>query len=157
MKKLFKYLKPYRLLAVVSPLMMMGEVMADLCLPYLMSFIVNYGVEGISVTDEKLGSPLAATILRVFTGSTDVGRMTMIIVFGALMLLITLIGGFFGTFCAYPAARASQGVGHDLRCDAYRRVMSLSIEQTDKFTTGSLVTRMTNDITQTVDFVEMIL
>lgn len=157
MKKLFKYLKPYRLLAVVSPLMMMGEVMADLCLPYLMSFIVNYGVEGIPVTDENLGSPLAATILRVFTGSTDVGRMTMIIVFGALMLLITLIGGFFGTFCAYTAARASQGVGHDLRCDAYRRVMSLSIEQTDKFTTGSLVTRMTNDITQTVDFVEMIL
>ena len=157
MKKLFKYLKPYRLLAIVSPLMMMGEVMADLCLPYLMSFIVNYGVEGISVTDKDFGSPLAAAILRIFTGSTDVNRMTMIIIFGSLMLLITLIGGFFGTFCAYTAARASQGLGHDLRCDAYRRVMSLSIEQTDKFTTGSLVTRMTNDITQTIDFVEMIL
>ena len=157
MKKLFSYLKPYKWFAIVSPLMMMGEVMADLCLPYLMSFIVNYGVEGISVTDPNFGSPLAAAILRLFTGSVDVGRMTMILIFGGLMLLITLIGGFFGTFCAYTAARASQGVGHDLRCDAYRRVMSLSIEQTDKFTTGSLVTRMTNDVTQTVDFVEMIL
>jgi ATP-binding cassette subfamily B protein len=73
------------------------------------------------------------------------------------MLVTVLIGGTFGVSCAYFAAKASQGMGHDLRNDAYRRVMSLSIEQTDKFTTGSLVTRMTNDISMTVDFTEMIL
>ena len=48
-------------------------------------------------------------------------------------------------------------MGRDLRCDAYQSVMSLSIEQTDRFTTGSLVTRMTNDITMIVDFTEMLL
>lgn len=156
MKKLFRYLKPYWLLSLLSPLMMIGEVFADLCLPYLMSFIVNYGVEGISVNDPNNGSALAAKILDIFAGS-DPSRMTMIVTFGLLMLGITLIGGFFGTFCAWTAATASQGFGSDLRCDAFRRVMSLSIEQTDKFTTGSLVTRMTNDVTQLVDFVEMIL
>lgn len=156
MKKLFRYLKPYWFLAMLSPLMMIGEVLADLCLPYLMSFIVNYGVEGISVNDPKNGSALAAKILRLLAGE-DPSRMKMIITFGLLMLGITLIGGFFGTFCAWTAATASQGFGNDLRCDAYRRVMSLSIEQTDKFTTGSLVTRMTNDISQLVDFVETIL
>ena len=44
LKKLFRYIKPYAFFAIVSPLMMMGEVLADLCLPYLMSFIVDYGI-----------------------------------------------------------------------------------------------------------------
>jgi ATP-binding cassette subfamily B protein len=79
------------------------------------------------------------------------------VTFGVLMLLITLLGGFFGMFCAYTAARAAHSLGYDLRRDAYGRVMSLSIEQTDKFTTGSIITRMTNDISVVVDFFEMIM
>ena len=156
MKNLFKYLKPYALYAAVSPLMMIGEVAADLCLPYLMSFIVNYGITGIDIRDPKDGSALAASIMELFHGA-DYTRMDMIVTFGILMLVITLIGGFFGTFCAYTAAKAAQGAGHDLRCDAYRHVMSLSIEQTDRFTTGSLVTRMTNDISMIVEFFEMLM
>lgn len=154
--KLAKYLKPYWLFALISPLMMMAEVAADLCLPYLMSFIVDYGIadDGLIKIHE---SPLASGIMDTLFGVGDYTRMNVILTFGALMLVIVLLGGFFGTMCAYTAARAAQGFGHDLRCDAYRRVMSLSIEQTDRFTTGSLVTRMTNDITMMVDFVEMLL
>lgn len=156
MKKLLPYLKPYWFVALISPLMMIGEVLGDLCLPYLMSYIVNYGVEGYSPIDPKNGSPLAAKLIDIFLGA-DATRMEIIILFGILMLCVTLVGGFFGTFCAYTAAKASQGFGNDLRRDAYSRVMSLSIEQTDKFTTGSLVTRMTNDITVLVEFVEHML
>ena len=156
MKKLLPYLKPYWFVALISPLMMIGEVLGDLCLPYLMSYIVNFGVEGYSPTDFEHGSPLAAKLIELFLGA-DATRMEIIILFGILMLCVTLIGGFFGTFCAYTAAKASQGFGNDLRRDAYSRVMSLSIEQTDKFTTGSLVTRMTNDITILVEFVEHML
>ena len=142
MKSLFKYMKPYKWLAIVSPLMMMGEVACDLCLPYFMSYIVNYGILGMDVYSPEEGAPLAAKL---------------ILLFGILMLTFTLIGGFFGTMCAYTAAKAAQSFGRDLRCDAFRRVMSLSIEQTDRFTTGSLVTRMTNDITMIVDFMEMLM
>ena len=156
MKKLLPYLKPYWFVALISPLMMIGEVLGDLCLPYLMSYIVNYGVEGYSPLDPKHGAPLAAKLIDIFLGA-DATRMEIIILFGILMLCVTLVGGFFGTFCAYTAAKASQGFGNDLRRDAYSRVMSLSIEQTDKFTTGSLVTRMTNDITILVEFVEHML
>lgn len=156
MKKLLPYLKPYWFVALVSPLMMIGEVLGDLCLPYLMSYIVNFGVEGYSPVDPEHGSPLAAKLIDIFLGS-DATRMEIIILFGILMLCVTLVGGFFGTFCAYTAAKASQGFGNDLRRDAYSRVMSLSVEQTDKFTTGSLVTRMTNDITILVEFVEHML
>ncbi len=151
--KLIKYLKPYWLFALISPFMMMAEVAADLCLPYLMRFIVDYGIVG-----EDIGkSPLAKGIMDTLFGAGNYEGMQIILTFGALMLIIVLFGGFFGTACAYTAARAAQGFGHDLRCDAYRRVMSLSIEQTDRFTTGSLVTRMTNDISMMVDFVEMLL
>ena len=60
-------------------------------------------------------------------------------------------------FCAYTSAKAAHGLGYDLRRDAYGKVMSLSIEQTDKFTTGSIITRMTNDISIVVEFFEMIM
>ncbi|MBE6580193.1 MAG: ABC transporter ATP-binding protein [Ruminococcaceae bacterium] len=132
---------------------MMGEVLCDLCLPYLMSFIVNYGIIGENIA----GNRVASFLIGVFYPDGGYTNLALIIVFGVLMLVVTLIGGFFGTFCAYTAARASQSFGHDLRRDAYGRVMSLSIEQTDRFTTGSLVTRMTNDIAMIVEFVEMLL
>lgn len=153
MKKLFRYLKPYRFFAIVSPLMMALEVTCDLLLPYLMSFIVNYGIIG-----EALPAGSAAfALLRFFCGGTAFSGTQIILTFGLLMLAVTLVGGFFGTACAYTAARAAQGFGHDLRCDAYRRILSLSPEQTDRFTTGSLITRVTNDISMTVDFVESLL
>ena len=153
--KLAKYLKPYWIFAIISPLMMMGEVLADLCLPYLMSYIVDYGILETGLT-EILENPTASGIMALLfrDGYT---QLNVIVTFGVLMLLITLIGGFFGTFCAYTAARAAQGFGHDVRTDAYRHVMSLSIQQTDRFTTGSLITRMTGDIAMLTDFVEMIL
>jgi len=154
--KLAKYLKPYTLFAIISPLLMMGEVLADLCLPYLMSFIVDYGIaeDGLAKIGENA---FALGVMNTLFGAGQYTQLNIILTFGIMMLTITLVGGFFGTFCAYAAARASQGFGNDLRCDAYRRVMSLSIEQTDKFTTGSLVTRMTGDIAMLVEFVEMIL
>ena len=147
MKKLIKYLKPYTFFALISPLMMACEVGADLLLPYLTSFIINYGISGIPLDDPENGSQIAARIVSIFCGDSPTG-MQMIVTFGLLMLGITLVGGFFGTMCAYTAARAAQGFGNDLRCDAYRHVMALSVEQTDKFTTGSLVTRMNNDVTR---------
>jgi len=156
MLKLFRYLKPYVVIAVISPLLMIGEVAADLLLPFLMSFIVNFGIEGMDMTDPEHGSLIANKIVELFCGS-DYSRMDIIVTFGVLMLVITLVGGCFGVLCAWTAAKAAQSFGNDLRCDAYRKVMSLSIEQTDKFTTGSLVTRMTNDIAQIVEFVEMLL
>ena len=131
MRKLFRFLKPYWMFALISPLMMMGEVFADLMQPKLMSGIVDRGLEN--------------------------GDMGYVIRTGLLMLLIVLVGGFFGVCCAYTAARAAQSFGKDLRVHAYKKVMALSIEQTDDFTTGSLVNRMTNDIAMVVEFVEMLL
>ncbi len=130
-KKLFDYIKPYWIPAIISPIFMMGEVVADLNLTKMMSTIVNDGV-------------LA-------------GDQSVILKTGLLMLVVAALGGFMGIFCAWTASVASQGFGNDLRCDMFRRVMYLSEQQTDKFTTGSLVTRITNDITVLQDLVNMLL
>ena len=154
MKRVFKYLKPYSLFAIISPLLMIGEVLADLCLPRLMTIIVDCGiVNGGDVSGNRLGEG----VMRLLFGEGSYSSMQVIVTFGILMLVIVLIGGTFGVSCAYFAAKAAQSMGNDLRCDAFRKIMSLSIEQTDRFTTGSLITRMTNDVTMITDFVEMLL
>lgn len=154
MRRIFHYLKPYWLLAVISPLLMIGEVLADLLLPQLMTVIVDCGI---NAAGDVSSSPIGRAVMGLLYGAGPYEPMQVILTFGVLMLAVVLVGGSFGVLCAYTAATASQSLGNDLRRDAYRRVMSLSIEQTDKFTTGSLVTRMTNDIAMIVDFTEMLL
>lgn len=131
MKKVFSYLKKYWLIAILSPILMIGEVAMDLFQPDLMASIVDDGILG--------------------------NNMSLIISTGIKMLVFVIIGGFMGVLCAYTATKAARSVGHDLRRDAFKKVMSLSIEQTDKFTTGSLVTRLTNDIAMVEDMISMIL
>ena len=156
MKYITKYVRPYRILMIVAPLLMVGEVICDLLLPYLMSFIVNYGIIGMSVTDAQEGSAVAAQILSLLFGS-EWTRTHLIVSFGILMMLITVIGGFFGVMCSFVTQKAAQGFGHDLRCATFGKIMSLSIEQTDSFTTGSLVTRLTNDVTMVIEFMQQLL
>ena len=154
MKTVFHYLKKYSFFAIISPLLMICEVAADLFLPKLMTIIVDCGI---GAAGDVSGSELASTVMRIIYGEGQYTSLQVIITFGVLMLFVVLLGGFFGVLCAFTAAKASQSMGKDLRCDAYKRVMSLSIEQTDKFTTASLVTRMTNDIAMLVEFTEMLL
>ncbi len=154
MRRILHYLKPYSFLAVISPLLMIGEVFADLMLPQLMTVIVDCGI---NAQGDVSSSALGSTVMGILFGGGEYSSMQVILTFGILMLVVVLIGGTLGVLCAYTAAKASQSLGNDLRRDAYKRVMSLSIEQTDKFTTGSLVTRMTNDVAMIVEFTEMIL
>lgn len=131
MKKLAKYLKPYWLWALLAPLTMIGEVICDLFQPKLMVSIVDDGVLG--------------------------GNMGLIGTTGVRMLLIVIFGGLLGVASGAFSAYASQSFGRDLRNDAFSRIMNLSPQQTDRFTTGSLVTRMTNDVTMMQETVNMIL
>lgn len=118
--RIFRYIKPYWLFALLAPLTMIGEVLMDLFQPKLMSTIVDVG----------LGE-----------GKTDI-----IFTIGALMLGLTVFGGLCGFASAAFASAASQGFADDLRRDCFKKIMNLSFQQTDDYSTGSLVTRITNDI-----------
>ena len=129
--KVLRYLRKYWIIAALSPLFMILEVSMDLLLPDLMSRIVDEGVLP--------------------------GDMEVIFSVGLRMLIVAFIGCFGGIMAGIFGTTASQRFSCDLRKDAFSRVMNMSFQQTDSFTTGSLVTRLTNDITACQDFVAMAL
>lgn len=132
--KVLKYLKPYWLFALLCPLAMILEVSMDLLQPTLMSDIVDNGILGNAAADENL---------------------RYVLITGLKMLVFSLIGCFGGIASAAFGTAAAQKMGNDLRKDAFAKVMHMSFQQTDRFTTGSLVTRLTNDITAIQEFVAM--
>ena len=129
--RLAKYLKPYWWLAILAPLAMIGEVAIDLTQPNLMASIVDDGVLG--------------------------GNLELIIRTGIKMLILVAFGGLCGILSGAFSITAAQSFANDLRRDLYKKVMSFSFEQTDNFTVGSLITRLTNDVTATADFVASVL
>lgn len=131
MSKVLKYLKKYWYFAVLSPLFMILEVSMDLVQPSLMSRIVDEGIVG--------------------------QNFEIILNLGIQMLIFTLLGCVGGVLSGVFGNLAAQNFSNDLRKDAFAKVMKMSFQQTDKFTIGSLVTRLTNDITACQDFVGMAL
>lgn len=132
--RVLRYLKPYWFFALLCPLAMILEVSMDLLQPTLMSDIVDNGILGNAAADENL---------------------RYVLITGLKMLVFSLIGCFGGIASAAFGTAAAQKMGNDLRKDAFAKVMHMSFQQTDKFTTGSLVTRLTNDITAIQEFVAM--
>ena len=132
---MLKYLKKYWFFAILAPLFMVGEVLADLVQPRLMSTIVDEGVLGLS--------------------NNGVGNLNLVLTEGLKMIIFVILGGLSGILCGVCANIASQNFGNDLRKDIFKNIMSFSFEQTDKFSTGSLITRVTNDITQLQNFIQM--
>ena len=130
---MIKYLKKYWLFFILAPLFMLGEVSMDLLQPRLMGTIVDEGVLGLS--------------------NGGVGDMRLVISTGIRMVGLVLFGCFCGVMSGVFANLCSQNYGNDIRKDAFRKVMSFSFEQTDRFSTGSLITRVTNDITQVQNLV----
>lgn len=135
MKKLFHYLKPYWGWAILAPIFMIAEVLLDLIQPKFMENIVDNGILNETLTVAE--------------------KTNHVLIFGAFILGALVIGGFCGIMSAACAATAANSFGNDLRKDVFDRIVNLSFEQTDNFTTGSLVTRITNDISQVQDFVSM--
>ena len=129
MKFYLKYMKPYALFFVLGPLLMLTEVVGEVWMPSLMADILNSGV------------PTGDIGYIVQAGLKMVG-----------VALIMMIGGVGGN---YFSTRAAVSFGSDLRGDLYKKVQTFSFANIDKFQTGSLVTRLTNDVTQLQNMTRM--
>ena len=130
---MWKYVKRYLPLAVLAGLFMVGEVLMDLVQPGIMSRIVDDGVLGMN--------------------SNGAGDLSLIWTLGLQMIGLVLFGGLCGSMNNVFVHLSGQNIGNEMRKDAFRRIMAFSFPQTDKFGVGSLVTRVTNDITQVQNFV----
>ena len=130
---MWKYLKRYLPYAILAALFMICEVMMDLIQPEIMSKIVDDGVLGIK------------------TGG--VGDLHLILRLGLIMIGLVLFGGLCGSLNNVFVHMTGQNIGNKIRKDCFRNIMTFSFPQVDRFGTGSLVTRVTNDITQVQNFV----
>ncbi len=135
MKRWFKYVKPYLPYFILGPLCMIVEVVGEVFMPKLMAKIID-----------------TAVVDNVATGNWQ--EIVLIALFMVLMALIMMAGGIGG---AYFGAKASVNFSTDLRLDVYKKIQKFSFANIDKFNTGSLVTRLTNDVTQLQNFVNMLL
>ena len=134
---MWKYLKKYWFYALLAPLFMIGEAGMDLLQPALMATIVDEGVLGI--------------------GHGGVGSLDIILKTGMQMVALIAAGGACGVLSGVFSNLAAQNFGNDMRKDAFRHIMHFSFSQTDRFTTGSLITRVTNDVTQVQNMVQMVI
>ena len=130
---MWKYIKRYLHFAVIAALFMIGEVFMDLIQPGLMSQIVDEGVLGIN--------------------HNGVGDIHVIIRLGLIMIGLVIFGGLCGSLNNVFVHMSAQNIGNEMRKDCFRKIMTFSFPQMDRFGTGSLVTRVTNDITQVQNFV----
>ena len=132
MKRWFKYVKPYMKSFILGPVGMIIEVIGEMFMPLVLARIINDADAGVLTPGKSIGYAgiLAAIVLFMMTGG--------------------VCGAYFG-------AKASVNFAADLRRDLYSRIQSYSFANIDKFSTGSLVTRVTNDVTQMQNFVNMLL
>ena len=122
MKKLFQYVSEYKKLVALCVLMTLGEVVCELSLPLLMSKIVDVGVE-----------------------SRDLGYIARM---GAIMVGLAVLALGFGVANARFSAKASQGSAANLREALFDKIRLFSFSNIDRFSSGSLITRLTSDVTQ---------
>ncbi len=132
MKRWFKYVKPYLKSFILGPLGMIVEVIGEMFMPILLAEIINRGEAGTLSVGSSIG--VSAILIGI--------------------VLLMMGGGVCG---AYFGAKASVNFAADLRRDVYGKVQKYSFANIDKFSASSLVTRMTNDVTQMQNFVNMLL
>lgn len=130
---MWKYIKPYLPYAILAGMFMVGEVLMDLVQPGIMSWIVDDGVLGLA--------------------NGGKGDLNLIWTLGLQMIGLVLFGGLCGSLNNVFVHMSGQNIGNEMRKDCFRKIMTFSFPQVDRFGTGSLVTRVTNDITQVQNFV----
>ena len=141
-KKLLPYAKKYKWYAIISPVSIVFEVLIEVTIPLLMSVIIDCGVSGQSLTEKD--SFIADILIKL--GFDSLQGTSLIVALGALMFGISLISLACGAGAAYFASKAGMGFGAELRRGIFNKIQDFSFSNVDKFSTGSLVTRMTTDI-----------
>ena len=132
MKRWFKYVKPYLSSFILGPMCMIIELIGDIFMPILLAWIINSADAGELTVGSSIG--IAALMIGI--------------------IIVMFLGGVGG---AYFGSKASVNFAADLRRDVYGKIQKFSFANIDKFSTGSLVTRLTNDVTQVQNFVNMLL
>lgn len=131
MKKLFPFLKPYRVQLTVGPFFKLSEAVLEILTPTLMALLIDNGI--------------------------NAGDRSYVIRMGILMLIIATCGVLFAYICQYSASIASQGFGTDVRNALFKKIGTFSFAELDRFGAPSLINRVTGDVNQLQSAVAMLI
>ena len=120
-KTLSKCVREFKFLALLTPCLVIGEVAMDVVVPMLISNLIDYGI-----------TP---------------GDMAYVVEVGLQLVVACVIALAFGVASGYTASKASSGFAKNLRQDMYYNVQNFAFSNIDKFSTPSIITRMTTDVT----------
>ena len=130
-KKLLSCVREYKLPSILSPLTVSMEVLIEVLIPYLMADLIDYGI--------------------------NKGDMAYILKMGLFLFLSALVSLMFGVLSGRFAAKASAGFAKNMRHDMFHAVQDFSFSNIDKFSTASIITRLTTDVTQVQNAYQMII
>ncbi len=139
-KKLVPYVGKYKKSAILTPILMLGEVGMEILIPFIISLIVDNGINDIHGRFESRGEQIGYVALM-----------------GGLMILCALFSLFCGAMAGRSSAVAGAGFAKNLRQGLFYKVQDFSFANTDRFSTASLVTRLTTDVTNTQNVFAMLL
>ncbi|MGM9624765.1 MAG: ABC transporter ATP-binding protein [Eubacteriales bacterium] len=149
-KRWFRYIKPYLPYFIIGPICMIIEVIGEMLMPKMLAMIIDYGV-GEEPIEKASGFVRFIYSLCGENASPFIVTAMVGMILTAILMMIGGVGG------AYFGVKASVNFAADLREDVYKKVQTFSFANIDKFSTSSLVTRLTNDITQVQNFIMMLL
>lgn len=144
----WKYIKPYLPYFILGPLCMIIEVVGEILMPRLLAYIINLGIDG---NTERVPSVILWFYDKIGNSAYFIVAIAVGMILTAILMMIGGVGG------AYFGGKASVNFAADLRADLYKKIQSFSFSNIDHFSSASLVTRLTNDITQLQNFVNMML
>jgi len=124
MKKFFKYIGKYKWMTILTPILVTLEVIVEIIIPIVMGFLIDFGIEG----------------------NSGAGDINAIMKYGLILIVLTLLAMSLGVASGRTASVASTGFAKNLRDDMYKKIQKFSFANIDKFSTSSLVTRMTTDV-----------
>lgn len=141
MRKLLKYLKEYKKYAILTILVVGLESICEVIMPYIMSLLLKYGIGEVNQV----------------TGEAISGDPKWLFIYGSIILVIAIVSLFAGAFGAKFAVKASQGFAKNIRKAEFYKIQDYSFSNIDKFSTSSLVTRLTTDVTNTASAFQMMI
>ena len=130
-KKLMESIREYKKASILTPIFVTVEVVMEVLIPFVMASLIDKGIEA--------------------------GSMSVIWKYGILLLVLAMISLAFGTLAGHQASIASCGLSQNLRKDMYYRIQNFSFSNIDKFSTASIVTRLTTDVTNVQNAYQMII
>ena len=130
-KRLSECLREYKKASILSPIFVSLEVLMEVLIPTIMAYLVDYGI--------------------------DKGNMSYIVKVGVVLVVLAVLSMFFGVMSGKYAAFASAGFAKNLRRDMYYNVQKYSFSSIDKFSSASIVTRLTTDVTNLQNAYQMII